>query len=937
MDEGNSKTVSLKSQCKYIDQMFSSENVKDDNEHDWWASDSGSSTGSYYSDTDSSTAEWESEINPNGELIYIESLVDNINDEQFSFNETKLDSQPELIRRRSTRAGKLMRLIRRKESKRLSTRSKKGNFNITVNNIGNSGKDGTTIKEVTFRDFQAGEIREVILWVDPDRRHKLGRRATLCEAYFGIIPGVFSDKTRIMVAGFIPDGEAMKNKNIKIGDWLRSVNSNNVTYQNLDHILSEITVSTNVTLELQRVAGVDVTATLSGLNCPKQSVLVQRLLNKEESKDLMHSIVDYPLGILYLQTTELSEVGPELQGVLYAFPRSESKNMHSILCTARGAFITLNHLLPGIGGLQPTSTTIQITEEEIHVVYTPRNDELFLMALPKKCCTLEEAVNLSCDIVRTLEFAYQSLKKCFTLEENHSSLDHFFILVIERLLDIKSYANNAGLNTSCMEIHNDIESMESYKFTSTFSVANFIELSRDAQIQIDAALSEMEAMDYRDWNEDPMDCQRLYTILGSCIYHKHYLLGSHLTHSDLIEVESYLRQNCILNLINNEPVKSLVIWKKVYPSSCNRNDIENKNNQPFVLNGKWYLLVVGYGHDLLAVLLESGGCTAKCSETIGPDIFYVEEAQETLKHIQKIGVTTLAAKWISSNTRPEVITYEDPVPVKPSSSIAENILGLIKSTDVQNLSVKPPHTLSINKRSQEIPSILKKRNTEECPVVLGSVYSLHTSEDSLSQGTGGISEISDEALPILGRRATREKIVSRSRYSDDSDSDLDVYKNDCRMLNMDISNIRENLLNQAEYLVPKVLTVGDKNYLYHYIQLDMIEGILLSSNPLEHLAKNPNFLINFNKCVHIIHKLLHNTVRFKTMLNSDVDKTVINKSLIAVKEHGVLFEWENLTYWVVGRLYTTPHPKELYVCYQDSAPQNLIEIAFKLHSLHTLT
>ena len=68
----------------------------------------------------------------------------------------------------------------------------------------------------------------------------------MCEAYFGIIPGVFSDKMRIMVAGFIPDGEAIKNKNIKIGDWLRSVNSNNITYQNLDHVLSEITVSTNV-------------------------------------------------------------------------------------------------------------------------------------------------------------------------------------------------------------------------------------------------------------------------------------------------------------------------------------------------------------------------------------------------------------------------------------------------------------------------------------------------------------------------------------------------------------------------------------------------------------------------------------------------------------------------------------------------------------------
>lgn len=51
-----------------------------------------------------------------------------------------------------------------------------------------------------------------------------------------------------MVAGFIPDGEAMKKKNIKIGDWLRKVNSNNVTFQNLDQILSEITTPSNVRL-----------------------------------------------------------------------------------------------------------------------------------------------------------------------------------------------------------------------------------------------------------------------------------------------------------------------------------------------------------------------------------------------------------------------------------------------------------------------------------------------------------------------------------------------------------------------------------------------------------------------------------------------------------------------------------------------------------------
>lgn len=50
-----------------------------------------------------------------------------------------------------------------------------------------------------------------------------------------------------------------------------------------------------------------------------------------------------------------------------------------------------------------------------------------------------------------------------------------------------------------MKPQSSIESVENYKFRSAFSIASFIQLPRDAQIQIDAALSEMEAMDYRDW------------------------------------------------------------------------------------------------------------------------------------------------------------------------------------------------------------------------------------------------------------------------------------------------------------------------------------------------------------------------------------------------------------------------------------------------------
>jgi len=51
MSEIENKSVPLKSKCKHFNQSYSTDACNED-DHDWWASDSGSSTGSYYSDTD---------------------------------------------------------------------------------------------------------------------------------------------------------------------------------------------------------------------------------------------------------------------------------------------------------------------------------------------------------------------------------------------------------------------------------------------------------------------------------------------------------------------------------------------------------------------------------------------------------------------------------------------------------------------------------------------------------------------------------------------------------------------------------------------------------------------------------------------------------------------------------------------------------------------
>ena len=71
------------------------------------------------------------------------------------------------------------------------------------------------------------------------------------------------------------------------------------------------------------------------------------------SKLYMEKFLKYPIGVMFLKTTGLSEVGPESQDILYGFPRLEGKIEQTILFLTRGAFVTLNHMLFDILGSRP--------------------------------------------------------------------------------------------------------------------------------------------------------------------------------------------------------------------------------------------------------------------------------------------------------------------------------------------------------------------------------------------------------------------------------------------------------------------------------------------------------------------------------------------------------------------------------------------------------
>lgn len=99
-------------------------------------------------------------------------------------------------------------------------------------------------------------------------------------------------------------------------------------------------------------------------------------------------------------------------------------------------------------------------------------------------------------------------------------------------------------------------------------------LPKEAQLRIDEALNELEAMDYREWNDEPLKSHREFYILGSALYFRRYMLASHLPIGDLLDLESFLRTHGILRLLETTKVRELVIWQQIYPHSVERGLVE---------------------------------------------------------------------------------------------------------------------------------------------------------------------------------------------------------------------------------------------------------------------------------------------------------------------------------------------------------------------------
>jgi len=80
-----------------------------------------------------------------------------------------------------------------------------------------------------------------------------------------------------------------------------------------------------------------------------------------------------------------------------------------------------------------------------------------------------------------------------------------------------------------------------------------------------------------------------------------------------------------------------------------------------------------------------------------------------------------------------------------------------------------------------------------------------------------------------------------------------------------------------------------------------------------------------------IHNMLQNTIKFNLMLEKENSKISYKSTLMITKlEVGILVQWKSddklKKFWITGRLIGT---KQLFICHDESVPQNIVEIAFR--------
>ncbi|XP_063413144.1 protein inturned-like isoform X1 [Mytilus trossulus] len=487
-----------------------------------------------------------------------------------------------------------------------------------------------------------------ILGDTPKPHSYVGR--VLCKDLFGIIPGHFKSTKcsnhRLCIRGLDPTRDILKKKHIQIGDCLRLVNGQEITWNNIDEVFTRLCSSSEASFVVQQVSKKSSKHNHHQVlkkTITKDSGIVQ-LLPKQEDITLGKQRAENLHAVMYVDLEKLnSENNNKDEDLLFQFPEKCSG-----LTGMRGAFVTIYSSLAEISPSSTNRSTFMYNNKLMNASYHKEENNLLIVIFQQDRIHPLLLPKVVQNLIRVIRVQYNSLHEAFSHQDNHPSISALLTSVLHQM------------DTSMSSVDVD-------QCSSCSNTVQYLHLDSVFNDSIDRLVTGWEAPDCKEMSESYYGCRRTYTVLGSCLFYKDSLVCNHLPHDDLLDIYLYLKYQHIMSVCCRETVQTTVIWREIFPT---RQFYNLPEEEPFgytePVSARWVWLFVAYKHTILCSMLETNGYHTRSDVILDPDPFLIDQAKATLMQIFNLNMYKQMDHCSKQNTS-SLVTHISETSQKPTS------------------------------------------------------------------------------------------------------------------------------------------------------------------------------------------------------------------------------------------------------------------------------
>ncbi|CAG0915491.1 unnamed protein product [Notodromas monacha] len=839
------------------------------------------------------------------------------------------------------------------------------------------------------------------VWIRISRKSlkgKEGDEEALLGRLLGIValPPVSAGENFVRVAAILPESSCLVSGKISPGDRLIAVNSEPVSYRDVQDILSaclrkkqkkiKLTLLTAASIRTENpLAPVFKSSTDVGIIVESTPSVTGSVVGNSENevnsaaRAQWISAWDAPL-VPRLQSSAPFEgyVGffslrgggdepgcRDVNKVLYCYP-SSVKSWKGKLGKMRGALLTLSQVAKDVISSSPTLSRLKLDENHILVSHVVQGPEVLILAL--ECDeyysrNLQEFRTHDLELFLDLEFGnllgmQEALKSNAGKQELLNRLNAVFDSHFSSLREERNSELNGNLT---------FELMSSGLWDVLGSCrCPTIPLKLGLKMQLDSMLTDYESGAWEYSVDFESDWLRGCYISGSAVFFKGYLLASHLSEGVLAKVVLLLKFRKLFEVTWSRSVDQLVVWQPIFLDDDGFHSEDKRMS---------YLLVVGHGQLLYVVILESAVftvgsvflafenvsipkfiliCRYSREAVAGPEYAYVQRGFKLLRQIGCLRFTEVAAASLLSGIISGGLNQIDSVLKSNGKTLVRKKSEAKQKTAVKNVGNKPRLVAavsqpvlypSLGRDSQRSGLMFRSQSQRDLTFDGDPTWESDGETSRLSFAPGRLREVDE--LDGIERPIRRGQ--SRNGVDDPAASSTPLPSTGSRSSSyVEETSVKGGVLmslhpddiedSRAEFRVSRGPCNPDLVPSIFYFVAEMREsGVIccpVEGDILRQNSKSFGRLLNhFRSAVSIIRR------RFDTDRKLKASSPMIEQGiLMTLKNFGVgekktsSAKKSSCHFWVIGRYFPAPVEQELFVCHHESVPQDMTEIGFRLMS-----